>query len=772
MESKHNYLVAAGGSVLLIAIISGLFYPVSQARLISAGVDTYSSHRPLFGSRELSQTISSPYPITGLGFILVDLRRSQRLTDPQVTIRSLPSRQVILQKSIPSSIIRDDSFARFKFDAPLTHESAIEIVISAPGATKENPIGIRTDPDAIITPHTMSENGVVKKGSLAIEVLERVPAWRAFLNAANRYQNSWSKIAISATGVALITMCALYFPRPQWSAKRTQIYQAVALAVVVIAALAIRIPVISSLHGVSGGDPYNYLLMAQSLARFESPFNEGEKRLPGYPLILVPTVLSSASDDHTYMRITSSLSAAGALIMLVLLARALSLPWPVQLVAPILIAWQKDFFATSLRPEPYTFYTFLLLCSLVLFFSSRKPWQEVLFGICLGWAALTRQEGFVLAALLGIAWFLPLNLQPGKGYKARAFSFLRMFLPALLIILPFFIHNTRLYGNPFTTPYFGGDRLQIVNSWEAFKDNLGSTWGVIGSLLRPSWEELERYNVLGTSVLTGLLLTFLWWTLISYVPVKKKNLLAFSAMATATVFGVTFIALTLASKDIVVSLAPGFLAGIILISPIFFAIRTGPKGILVVAIVLSQLLVATWFHPFAKHYQQILPLVGLMIAVCWITPAKKTDSDPGLIFTRAYVACTVVLLPIAWLTLITYSAINGMIDRQNAGGALDSVIYRAVKFALSQEGPYGADQGYLPARLYFGHDGRYFYDDASTPPQETKWLQDNGVRTLITTNDGQTFPTPHANWQELKRFRAEGKDEYVHESIVYSIPTP
>lgn len=772
MESKHKYLVAAGGSVLLIAIISGLFYPISQARLISAGVDTYSAHRPLFGSRELSQTISSPYPITGLGFILVDLRRANQLADPHITIRSLPDRAILLQRTIPSDSIRDDAFARLKFDTPFVTTNPVEIVISAPDATKENPIGVRTDPDAQILPYTMSENGVVKKGSLAIEVLEKVPAWRAFLNAANRYQNSWSKITISAAIVALIAMCAFYFPRPRWSAERTQIYQAVMLAIVVITAVAVRIPVIDSLHGVSGGDPYNYLLIAQSMARLESPFNEGEKRLPGYPLILVPTVLSSASDDHTYMRITSSLSAAGALIMIALLARAFSLPWPVQLIAPILIAWQKDFFATSLRPEPYTFYTFLLLASLVLFFSQRKAWQEILFGICLGWAALTRQEGFVLAALLGIAWFLPLNLQPGKGYKARAFSFLRMLLPALLINLPFFIHNTRLYGNPFTTPYFGGDRLQIVNSWEAFKDNLGSTWGVIGSLLRPSWEELERYNILGTSVLAGLLLTFLWWTLISYVPVKKKNLLAFSAMATATVFGVTFIALTLASKDIVVSLTPGFLAGIILISPIFFAIRTGPKGILVVAIALSQLLVATWFHPFAKHYQQILPLVGLMIAVCWITPAKKAGSGPGLMFTRAYVACAVVLLPIAWLTLITYSAINGMIDRQNAGAALDSVIYRAVKFAASQEGPYGSDQAYLAARLSFGHDGRYFYDDASTPPQETKWLQDNGVRTLITTNDGQTFLNPHPDWQELKRFRAEGKDEYIHESIVYSIPTP
>lgn len=745
MDRKYKQWAAIG---LISAIIIGaaLFYPVSQARLISAGVDTYSAHRPLFGNHTLSQTISSRYPLTGLGFILVDLRRAKKLSDVSITISSLPDHSVVLQKNIPASSIKDDTFARVEF-APVTVADEFEVSLGAPAATKESPIGVRTDPGS---------------GSLALEILEKVPAWRALVNAAGRYRDSWTTIAIAVAITALAAALAFV---------QRKTYQIIILAGLAIAAFVSRIPVITSFGGVSGGDPYNYLLMARSLAHLESPFNEGEKRLPGYPVLLIPTVLSPTINDHLYMRTTSALAAAGSLIMLAVLARTLGLPWPVQLFAPLLIAWQKDFFATSTRPEPYTLYTFLLLTALVLFFSRRRQWQEILFGVLLGWAALTRQEGFVLAALLGMAWFFlphPRFVSPDKGGKGglkKTFSFLRLFLPALLIVSPFFIHNARLYGNPFTTPYFEGDRLQIVDSWEAFKDNLGATWGVIGSLWRPSWDQLERYALPGLPIILGAGVTLVWW----------KSKFQQSNIVIAVCVAVGFILLTLTAKHSVIAFTPPFLAGIALVSPFIFIVQAaGPpkpwhrRGIIVLLVGLSQLLIATWFHPFAKHYQQILPPLALMMTYAWLSPVANNRGE----LARIVAASTVLLLPAAWLTLLTYDSITIMIDKQNANAALDSVTYRAVKFALTQRGPYGADQGYLPARLYFGHDGRYFYDDQSTPAQETRWLTDNGVRTFVTTNDGQTFPTPHPHWQELKRFRAEGKDEHIFESIVYRIPTP
>ncbi len=775
MEKSRLYIIIAAIGISILAAVT-LFYPVSQARLISAGIDTYSAHRPLFGTRQLTQTIPAHYPITGLGFILVDMRHSRHLSSVTVTIRSIPQNEILLQKSIPAQNIRDDSFARLKFDEPLIHPDAVTVTVSAPDATPETPIGVRTDPDAQITPYTLSENGVARKGSLALEVLEEVPAWQAFLTAAARYQDSWSKTAFAAGAVLLVGILAFYYPRPTWTAMRTKTYQSAILAVLAIAALLSRTPVISSLSGVSGGDPYNYLLIAQSLAHLESPFNEGEKRLPGYPLLLVPAVLSPASDDHSYMRITSALAGVASLIMVALLARNLKLPWPVQVTAPILIAWQKDFFATSIRPEPYTFYTFLLLACLVLFFSQRKVWQEILFSVLLGWAALTRQEGFVLAALLGFAWFLllpakTLAKQSLSAYKPYLFSFLRMFLPALVIVSPFFIHNTREYGNPFTTPYFEGERLQIVNSWEAFKDNTGSTWGVIGSLWRPSWDELERYPITGMPVLAGALITLIWWALNSYLPAPKKKDFFVIALFISTLSAVAFILLTLVAKNSLSSIIPGLFAGIVLASPIPFLIHTGRRGIVVLIIGLSQLLVATWFHPFAKHYQQALPLIALMMCTAWIVSSSKEQKTRLSAFTRGYTACIVLFLPTTWLLLLLYSSLYIMVDKQNANAALDSVTYRAVRFALEQEGPYGFDQAYLPARLYLGNEGNYFYDDTSTPQEETQWLKDHGVRTLITTNDGRTFPTPHADWQELTRFRAAGKDEQILESIIYRIPS-
>lgn len=772
MTLDRKYIITASllGAALLVALA---LYPVSQARLISAGVDAYQNHIPLFGNRTISQTIDSPYPITGIGVIAVNMRHAETIPDVTVELYSPTEKKMIAVTSIPASSITDDRFARLRFSEPIMTQGLLEVRLRAEEATRENPIGIRIDPNASISPHTRTELGLPKPGSMAIEVFERVPTWQAILTAMGRHQNTWSKTvgAILLTSIAVI--CGMLLPLPKWNPKTKRIYKIVALTTLALIALISRLMIAPEFSGVSGGDPYNYLLIARSLSHFENPFNEGEKRLPGYPLILAPSVLSSHIDHHLLMRIVSSLSATGIVILIALLAKNIGLAWPVQFIAPLLIVWQKDFLATSLRPEPYTFFTLLLLATLVLFTQKKQSmWQEIVFGILLGWAAITRQEGFVVAAIFGIAW-LVFRLQEKPFRVTRlSLSFVRTFLPALLIVSPFFINNAVQYGNPFFTQYFEGDRLQIVDSWPAFVDNIGSTWGVLGSSYRPDWDELERYSFTNPLILLGIISTIIVCTVFTFVPQKYKRLVAGTTAVLSVAFIITFTILSLTSKPSLASLFPPFLAGIVFAAWVPFLWHTKQKGALVFIILISQILIATWFHPFAKHYQQAYPLLGLMVAAAFFTHTRENNHPVSLKVAATKTGAALILLPLSWLMIWTYEDIHIMVDQQNANAAVDSVAYRAVRFALNQPGPHGFDQAYLPARFYFGNNGIYFYDDTSDTASEAKWLTDNSITTFVTTNEDQTFKTPHANWEKLTSFRAEGKDERLFESAVYRIHQP
>ena len=721
---------------IVIVLVGVFFIPVIQHRVVSYGIDSYVTHAPLFTGHTASQAFTTQSNIVGLGTILVNLYHAKQLASVTVNIVNTASNTLLVSKTILPIDIHDDQFAYINFPkTPIPAHTPIKIEYSSPDATIKNPVGVRFGSN---------------KEDVSLALVEKVPVWRAILTVAHNRQNDWQY-------VAPIGLFALFICLPALFPMKKGIMWRIALTISCITAYCIMLWIIPQFGGASGGDPYNYLSITQALQHGENPFINS-KRLPGYPLLLVPPFASGLFDDQLVMRITTSTFGIIGAIFLVLIARSVTSSWLIGLASAIILLFQKDYVWTAMRPEPYAVYTALLLASVYLFLESYKKnrlYIFILFGACLGYAAMTRQEGFVLAVVLGML-STGYELVRGKSWK----RILAMYLPALLIIAPFLITNTIVYHNPFYTKYLEGDRLQIVDSFLAFQDAVGATWGVLGSMWKTSWDNLERLSLLSPALIVGVIGMWAWY---GYTRLQTNKTTQRITGAVLTLCAIILIVLSVYTKHEFSGIFTQVSAGFILASiPIFF-IETKWQGAIIGLVLLSQIGIATWFHPFAKHYEQSYPLIIFMIATALLARVPKKG-------VFAYGAFAITILPFLLISSMLGQGLNTAIDKQNANTALDSVTYRAARYARTLPGPIGFDQAYLPARLYFDPNASYFPDeDNPTPQMEQDWLAKTPLKTLVVSNGNNVFKKPQPNWTIVKTFKAAGNDDKIFESIIYDV---
>lgn len=720
--------------IIGIVLLAALFIPISQYRVVSYGIDSYDTHLPLFTGHTARQQFTTDSKTTAIGAILVNLHRAPELSDVHVQITNSSTQAILDEGTISVKNIHDDSFAYFSVKVIPAH-TPITVTYSAPDATAKNAIGIRF-------------GNTPKELSLALQ--ETVPVWKAFITVAHNRPLDWlyGSIALAAS---LLLAIFIWIP----TTKGRLAWGAVAL--VSASAFGAALFVIPQFGGVSGGDAFNYLSITQSLSHFENPFLNS-KRLPGFPLLLVPTFVTGSFDDEMTMRIICAVAGIIGLILTALIAKELTNSWTVSIAAATILGFQKDYFWTAMRPEPYAVYTALLLAGVYLFITGYKKssyWKNIAFGLVLGYAAMTRQEGFVLALVFG---GLSLVYEIAKG--RNIWRLLRMYLPALAVISPFLITNSIQYHNPFYTQYLEGDRLQIVDSYLAFQDAVGATWGIVGSMWKTSWDQLERLSLTSIPLIAGVIGMWAWYVYARFVLPKRFQ------TATGAVLLIAAIGILLTSiyaKGDMSGTFTKITAGFVLASIPLFLIETKWKGVAIALVVVSQVGIATWFHPFPKHYEQSYPIIVLMMTVALLSRTSTTRFVSGS-------ALAVTVLPFLLIAGMLGQKLNTAIDKQNQDTALDSVTYRAARYARGLPTPIGFDQAYLPARLYFDPVAKYFPDEESpTQQMEDDWLSKNPLKTIIVSNGNNVFKTPRPNWKELTTFKAAGNDDKIFISTVYSV---
>ena len=124
--------------------------------------------------------------------------------------------------------------------------------------------------------------------------------------------------------------------------------------------------------------------------------------------------------------------------------------------------------------------------------------------------------------------------------------------------------------------------------------------------------------------------------------------------------------------------------------------------------------------PARTSFLLVYPIIVLMIATALMSQIPQAKK----ITTASAIA--VSTLPFFIIAVFLLENINAELDRYNENVALDSVTYRAARAARTLPGTIGFDQAYLPARLYFDPDAKYFPDeDNPTPEMEQEWLANN-----------------------------------------------
>ena len=803
--TKRQQIIAYSITALIAgAIILGSLIHTAQPQIISKGTDSFETHTPLDKTFTITSTKKLKGPLVEIGAIIVPLKNG--------------TPQDVVAETIPGSSIKDDTFAYGTLDAPIGKKNqVITITFTAPTTSRENLLGIRYE---ATNKNTFTSNQKEKNGQLAITVKEKISLWQY---AGVVYQQNKEEILGKLIILLLATIVTILASELLWqkSTKLKTQGRFLAIALLVATALWGRLQIAPNLGGVSGGDPYNYLLITKSIVNFENPF-ANTKRLPGFPLLLTPAFLSTNINDTAYMQGISILSALGIIILLPFTATTLGLSWGTGYTASALLTLQKDFLWTSIRPEPYTFFAFLLLLCITLFFSKsvfknscrneifsvrgknaekgegviallrrvipyfgpnpgklqstrgfktrskQKKWTPYAFSIALGYSAMTRQEGFMIALLFGIFALISakeIYTRNRRNIKDTILHYVKTFGPALLIVLPFFINNTIQFKNPLYTKYFEGERLQIVDSWTSFQDASIASWHVIASLWYPSWDQLASVDMQDSTVLTTAFIATLAWLLLLLIKNKaqKHENILLIIYAGITLILVTNTVITGQEKPLLSLISTGLLlAGIL---P--FIWQTKQRGIAVIILLISQIGIATWFHPFSKHYQQSIPLLMLLLSSAISLPISQTQKN--IIGSTSKIIITTLGL---WFLLMSpYHLIqdkNIAIDRHNANNALDSVIYRAVQKSRQYQGQHAFDQGYLQAWTYFGQQAHYYPPEQNdTIIEQIAWLEQNNTSTLVRLNDTKLFKEMPENWNLIETYKSEAKDEKILESFVY-----
>lgn len=754
---KYGWYVV-GALVALLVIFN---IPVNQHNTLTRGIDRFESHRPLFSERTQAQDVLVSRGLEGVGAILVNLRHSKNPADVLISVTDPDTGKVWREARIPGNSLTDDEFTTVTFSEPLDLTNQhVRITLSAPTATKETAMGVRFHPEDVYPGSTRLENNEPKPGDLSLTLVEKVPMWQYLVTSSRQNPDRTMTVATAITiGLALAIASLLFLTRA--TAPTLTWWPAVIFLLIALASFSWRLQLVPQFKGVSGGDAYNYLFITQKIVQGLNPM-EDTKRLPGFPLLLLPAYLTSI-DDQMWMRGLSVLS--GALILLVLprLARTLGLPWNIQLLSVVMLAVTRDFWRTSLRPEPYTFYSLLLILAVWLLYNLKRWPQQLALGFLLGYAAMTRQEGFVLAVVIALCTLIQWRQLWWRGYA-------RIFIPAFILVLPFFISNQINFGNPFFTPYFDGDRLQIVDSWPAFVDNIGAAWGTVGTWWWPRWEQDFRVNFANPFFLVALFGTIIWNLLKQWPRLFHSRtvytiaaILGFVLLSSTIWFSVT-------QKAAFLSWLLMTTAGLLLGSVISFCFTTRWRGVPILLITLSQGLIAVWFHPFAKHFQQIWPFLVLMVSttLAWPFSGQTLRSIRWPERVVSVMWCLGLIPPLVVGNIWLWQMWPVELDRVNESNALDSVVYCAVRDAKLRPGPYGVDQAYLPARLYFAEEGEYFVgDEPHSQAEEVEWLQKFNIQTLVLTNNNSAFKPLPAGWYPVAHHKSAGKNDVIYESWVY-----
>lgn len=739
LRSRVRWIIGLGTLIVVVALIAGAtelttptHWPVTRVE----GVDKYAWHRPFYGDTIISQSfVAASDTLSRIDVLIVDYKHTSPSADLTLKLYEQDVAEPLHTVTVASTNVKDDYYLPFEF--PVIKDSrqrTYTFTLAAPGATTTAPYAVRYTED---------------KQSIAFAYQRSVPT--AFL------VQQWvvehrSDVTALLVLLVLCTTATILLP---WSA-RGQRQWLIALLLVLAVGTSLQLKSITQLTGAVGGDEYYYLYDAQRILHGINPLTISAYRVPFYPVLLLPAVHPTIP-DLLWGRIVGIATTIGIGFALVWLARTIRLTPTVAITAMGLLYMNSEWLITTLRPRPYTFFSLLLLLATAALFSIRSLKHAALWGVLLGIMGMTRQEAYVPTALLGGAFVIKLIAQrtPLKQlmtYLAAAG------VPLLLILSPYFYANAQQYGGPFTiSQYTERDDLYIPTSLHAFwSGNLTTARDVLAAVWLPSSAPGVRRHAGGLFAGIMIVVGALYVTQRNHERIKlvtahlnRWYFIESGAAAATIIIGVTIARWVLLkddswSQEINLVLMAAMVWGAVEI------IRVGRwRGLLVLSILGSQLLIATLFHPAPKHYQQTYPLLALGLAAVLLTIAGAPTST-----TTAPVQSPLWRQALRTAPVVALVAFLGTASIRNLGNTIDAHNYPAAAYFVTTSaaerlehyptGPTAAEVDYVNGdgiyRLHtYQQAGMIRFEEKLSPTEQYRWLCDHGIRYVVDHGDLDLF---------------------------------
>lgn len=422
------------------------------------------------------------------------------------------------------------------------------------------------------------------------------------------------------------------------------------------------------------GDSYDFLRIAESLTRGHYPLDA--KRLPVFPLLIA--IGMPFMDAVVWAKIVVLLASAGCLFLTYKLTKKLFpelsedyclLPIAYLLISPIFLYW-------SIRVVAEPIFAFFVLLAFYLFYKKGNP---LVLGLAVGVAAMTRYEGFLLAAAIGLGLLL----------KKRFVPLILYLLFFILAVSPWFLRSYLAFSKLFYSPYLSdpaGFATGYYYRWQWFFYTLFMFGFPLGFhfLLLGFWEkrqEFLKYLPLTFFISSSLLLFLVWY------PRARFYLYLIPLLLPFAVLGLREIDARSKRIDLLASLT---LLALYFVGVWKFRFYFLGPGKIVKAVVLGSGLAAT-----------ILPKKHLLsVLICLILLSEAAVSF-GVIFNQR----------------LSYSSVYQAIHGQVAAGK---------KIAYYDETGVSA--------WYLRKNGIYFDEDL-TSGEQLEWMKNNQVSHVLWTNE-------------------------------------
>ncbi|KKP48340.1 MAG: hypothetical protein UR39_C0001G0135 [Candidatus Woesebacteria bacterium GW2011_GWA1_33_30] len=321
------------------------------------------------------------------------------------------------------------------------------------------------------------------------------------------------------------------------------------LIVIIFIAILLRLLLITSIQGTSGGDAFEFLLIAKRIISFENPFLD-VKRLPFFPITLIPSYFLNI-DGIMWGRIVNTIFAGLSLYYMYLIGDKFKISKFLNYLSLILFTFSSVYLFYSLRPLSSSLFTLLFLSSIYYTLESKKT--SILFAFTsLGLLSMTRHEGFLISLIIFLYYFW------STKRKDLIVKFSKPCLIYLILVLPFFLNNYIYHKNFLYLGYLDdGGGLYIPKNYE----NLASNLKIMSFAIYSTWGNIRIF---------------------------KTNINLLNILFSSTVI---FIALGL----------------------IDYLKKINKQKMLALILLISQLIIALWFQPSGRYIQHLTPFLSTLL---------------------------------------------------------------------------------------------------------------------------------------------------------------